>query len=67
MAANDRVQAHRARMRARGYRLVQTWVPDVRSSAFAEEARRQSRTIAAAENLHDDQSFVEAVSVEWDE
>ncbi|MBX0300147.1 antitoxin MazE family protein [Cryobacterium sp. 1639] len=67
MAVNERVGAHRDRMRQRGFRLVQVWVPDVRSDTFASEAHRQSIAIAAAERATDDQSFIEAVSVEWDE
>lgn len=54
-------------MRERGYRLVQLWVPDVRTEGFAAEARRQSAAVAAADRHSDDQDFVEAVSVEWDE
>ncbi|MDR3360217.1 MAG: antitoxin MazE family protein [Bifidobacteriaceae bacterium] len=32
--------AHRARMRAQGYRELRLWAPDVRSARFAAEARR---------------------------
>lgn len=38
----DRVQKHRAGLRAAGLRPVQIWVPDTRRSGFAEECRRQS-------------------------
>lgn len=41
------VQRHRDKMRARGFRLLQIWVPDTRSSEFAEECRRQSLRVAA--------------------
>jgi hypothetical protein len=54
-------------MRRRGFRLVQVWVPDVRSDEFAAEAHRQSKAVAAADRSGDDQDFVEAISVEWDE
>lgn len=54
-------------MRERGYRLVQTWVPDVRSDRFAAEARRQAHAVAAAEQDTDDQDFIENVSVAWEE
>lgn len=40
------VQRYRDRMRARGFRLLQIWVPDTRSSEFAEECRRQSLLVA---------------------
>jgi Protein of unknown function (DUF3018) len=38
----ERVQKHRAGLRAAGLRPVQIWVPDTRSSGFANECRRQS-------------------------
>ena len=67
MAVRDRVNAHRARMRAQGLRPVQIWVPDVRSPEFATEAHRQSALVAAADRDTDDMAFVESVSVDWDE
>ncbi|MSW81257.1 MAG: DUF3018 family protein [Actinobacteria bacterium] len=30
-------------MRSQGLRPIQIWVPDVRSAAFADEARRQAQ------------------------
>lgn len=41
-----RVQQSRDRMRARGLRLVQFWVPDTRAPGFAEELARQCRALA---------------------
>ena len=38
----ERVQKHRAGLRSAGLRPVQIWVPDTRSSGFANECRRQS-------------------------
>jgi len=38
----ERVQKHRSGLRAAGLRPVQIWVPDTRSSGFANECRRQS-------------------------
>ena len=67
MAVRDRVGAHRARLRERGLRPIQIWVPDVRSAGFVEEAARQASLVAASDRSGDDQAFVEAVSVEWDE
>jgi Protein of unknown function (DUF3018) len=43
----QRVQQSRERMRARGMRLVQFWVPDTRAPGFAEELARQCRILAA--------------------
>ena len=42
----QRVQKHRAELRANGLRPVQIWVPDTRSAAFAQECQRQSRVLA---------------------
>jgi hypothetical protein len=60
----DKVRAHRQRLRRRGLRPIQIWVPDVRSAAFRREAHRQSRAIAAGSHERDDQAFVDAVS-DW--
>jgi hypothetical protein len=54
-------------MRAQGSRLVQTWVPDVRSEQFAVQAHEQSSAIAAAGKMKGDQAFIDAVSAGWDE
>lgn len=67
MAVRDRVGQHRLRMRARGYRPVQVWLPDVRTEEFAREARRQAVLVARNDHQTDDQDFIEAVSVDWDE
>lgn len=66
MTVRERVNAHRARMRAQGLRPIQIWVPDVRSPKFAEEAGRQSALVAAADRASGDMDFVEAVSDDWD-
>lgn len=54
-------------MRARGLRPVQIWVPDVRSERFVREAYRQAVLVARSDQECDDQQFVEAVTVSWDE
>jgi Protein of unknown function (DUF3018) len=48
--SRDKVRRHRERLREQGLRPVQIWVPDTRSPAFAEEARRQSAAVAASEH-----------------
>jgi hypothetical protein len=62
-SSREKVRAHRARLRKQGLRPVQMWVPDVRSKTFARDAHRQSLAIARSEHAHDDQAFVDAVSV----
>lgn len=54
-------------MRERGYRPVQLWLPDVRTAAFAAEAKRQTALVAEADRRGDDQEFIEAVSVSWED
>ncbi len=46
---NARVRKHRDQLRHAGLRPVQIWVPDTRRPGFAEECRRQSRLVAAAD------------------
>lgn len=67
MGVRERVSGHRQRMRDRGYRPVQIWVPDVRTEQFAAEAHRQSELVAQVDRSTDDQDFVEAISVSWDD
>lgn len=62
--SRDKVRAHRERLRRRGLRPIQIWVPDVRSRMFAREARRQSRLVAASPFEAQEQAFVDAIS-EW--
>ncbi|MDO5633803.1 MAG: antitoxin MazE family protein [Micrococcus sp.] len=67
MAVRERVEAHRAKLRAQGLRPVQIWVPDVRSAGFADEAHQQALRVAQAAQASDDMDFVEAVSEDWSE
>lgn len=67
MSVNERVGEYRRRMRERGFRPVQIWVPDVRTASFEAEARRQAALVASAASAAEDQAFIEAVSVDWDE
>ncbi len=62
--SRDKVRAHRERLRRRGLRPIQIWVPDVRSRAFRREAHRQSLLIANSPQESEDQAFVDAIS-EW--
>ena len=64
LKSRDKVRAHRERLRRRGVRPIQIWVPDVGSRAFAREAHRQSLLIASEALAREDQEFVDAVS-EW--
>lgn len=50
-STSERVQKHRAALRAAGLRPVQIWVPDTRRAGFAEECRRQS--LALSGDMHE--------------
>jgi antidote-toxin recognition MazE-like antitoxin len=43
-------------------RPIQIWVPDMRSPAFAKEARRQSLAVARSPHARADQAFIDAIS-----
>ena len=64
--SGPKVRAHRERLRARGLRPVQFWVPDVRSQAFRDEAHRQSLAVANSVGQGVDQDFVDTMAV-WDD
>lgn len=61
-SSRDKVRAHRARLRAQGMRPITVWVPDMRSSKFAAEARRQCRLANASPHAAHDQTWVDAIA-----
>jgi hypothetical protein len=60
--AREKVRAYRERLRQRGLRPIQIWVPDVRSAAFRAEAHRQSLAVASSPHAAEDQDFIDAIS-----
>lgn len=64
LSSRQKVQAHRARLRAQGLRPIQIWVPDTRSRNFATQASRQSRLVAASRHAAEDQAFIDALTSE---
>ena len=60
--SRDKVRAHRERLRRRGLRPVQLWVPDVQSRTFAREAHRQSALVGADVREAEEQDFIDAIS-----
>lgn len=61
-SSREKVRAYRARMRARGFRLVQMWLPDTNTPEFAAEARRQSLIANSSPFAAEDQAWVDAMS-----
>ncbi|MGC1373605.1 MAG: antitoxin MazE family protein [Candidatus Sulfotelmatobacter sp.] len=66
-SSRDKVRAHRKRLRQLGLRPIQIWVPDMRSPAFASEARRQSLAVAHSSHADDDQAFIDAIATQGEE
>lgn len=65
-ATRDKVRRYRDNMRRQGLRPLQIWVPDTRAPGFDEEARRQSRAVAAAREDHEVNDFIARVT-DWDD
>ena len=63
-SSREKVKAYRERMRKRGMKLIQIWVPDPKSPYFFAEARRQARLIANSPHEKEDQAFIDSIS-EW--
>ena len=63
-SSRDKVRAFRKRMRAKGLRLVQIWLPDTRTPEFAAEANRQSLLANRSPFSAADQAWVESMS-DW--
>ena len=61
-----RVSEHRRRLRDRGLRPVQIWVPDTRRPGFAEECRRQSLSVRGDPLERDTLQFIEDAA-DWKE
>ena len=60
--SRDKVRTYRERMRARGLRPIQIWVPDTRTAAFRTAAHRQSLAVAQSALAEQDQDFIDAIS-----
>ena len=63
----EKVRSYRERMRARGLRPIQIWVPDTRKKGFAAEAHRQALAVARSKGDAREQRFIDSISVLNDE
>jgi hypothetical protein len=59
----DKVRAHRKRMKEKGMRLFQMWLPDTSTPEYAEQAHRASLAIANSPTEDEDRAFID--SVQW--
>jgi DNA-binding LacI/PurR family transcriptional regulator len=66
-SSRDRVRAYRAKLRKQGMKPIQIWVPDVNSPEFARAAHEQSLAAARSRYEKEDQAWVDAISIGWDE
>jgi len=63
----DKVDRHRQRMRAAGFRPVQFWVPDTRAADFAERVRQQCLKLKGDPAELDVLRFTEEAAVQIEE
>jgi hypothetical protein len=61
-SSREKVRAYRKRMRAKGLRLVQMWLPDTRTPEFAREAHLQSLRAANSPTAEIDQAYIDSIS-----
>ncbi len=61
-SSREKVRRYRERLRKKGLRPIQIWVPDVRAPSFRVEAHRQSVAVAESAMAYEDQAFIDAVS-----
>lgn len=63
---SERMSAYRRRLRERGLRPIQLWVPDTSAPGFREEALRQAKLISESPTEDEDLAFIEEVA-DWSE
>ncbi|BEL41814.1 antitoxin MazE-like protein [Mycobacteroides abscessus] len=62
-SADDNLEALAStRLRHKGLRPIQIWLPDIRAPEFTEEAHRQAALLAAADDAAEDQAWVDDIS-----
>ncbi len=62
MTSARRMARHRMARRQQGMRALQIWVPDTRSAAFAEQARRACEIVNASPDQQTSLDWLERVS-----
>ena len=68
ISGRERSARYREKMRAKGYRLKQFWLPDVTSPEFIAQASADARAVAASEDSADAQAFINSILDEtWSE
>ena len=63
VSGRDRVAKRRTTMRDLGYRLKQSWVPDLRRADVRARIRQEAKSIARADRDSDDMAFIDSISI----
>lgn len=63
--SSDKFRRYRARLKARGLRQIQLWVPDTTRPDFAELIAEQIRTIESTAEDHEALDFIDEAA-DWD-
>lgn len=66
LSVKEKQQRYRARMRARGLRPVQIWVPDTTSPVFSEQCVQQARRVNRSAEEPDILDFIDDAA-DWNE
>jgi hypothetical protein len=61
-SSRDKVKAHRKRMRDKGFRLFQMWLPDISTPEFRAQAHKAAQAIANSPEEAEIQAFLDSVS-----
>jgi len=61
ISGRERSARYRQKMRAKGFRLKQFWLPDVTSPEFIAQASADARAIAASEDSAEAQAFINSI------
>jgi hypothetical protein len=67
ISSRERTARYRARMRAKGYRLKQIWVPDLRRPEVLARVQAEARAIANSPHEPEDQAWVDEISEPMEE
>lgn len=65
LTPKEKQHRYRRRLRGKGLRPVQIWVPDTRTHGFASECRRQARLAARSAQEKPTLDFISEIA-DWD-
>ena len=65
LTPKEKQRRYRQRLRRKGLRPVQIWVPDTRAAGFASECRRQARLAARSVQEQSTLNFIAEIA-DWD-